>query len=324
MPTLYQFRMEKRGNDPDECEDSIAYSAHDNSYIFAMSDGAGEAAFSREWSAILTEYVVNNPPDPNTVEDFLKWLQTSTTELHNLWVAAIPPFEALPWHGKVKFRRGSSATILFVKIEDSVMKVCAVGDSCLFHIRNAELLKAFPIDDCKEFGTRPYLINTQHGVSGDQASVAIWNTSIQENDAIILATDALAAWLLCKYTNWDRSWETILGLEQNDPTFREWIEGLRNEKEIRNDDVALVIFKNLLPTKSKENSDEDKNAIINPPTGVDFQLEPPSLPIVPPLGETSLVESEVEQASTSSAEEHVTDTDQAFSEDNHDAEEMAQ
>lgn len=324
MPILYQFRMEKRGNDPHECEDSIAYSAHDNSHVFAMSDGAGEAAFSREWSAILTRYVVNNPPDPNTIEDFLQWLQTSTTELHALWVAAIPPFEALPWHGKAKFRRGSSATFLFVKIENSAMHVCAVGDSCLFHIRNAELLKAFPIDECEEFGTRPYLINTQSGVSGDQASVAIWGANIQENDLIILATDALSAWLLCRYRDGERPWETILGLEQNDATFREWIENLRDEKEIRNDDVALVIFKSSLSTKNKEESDEDQNAILNSPTGVDSQLEPPSLPIVPPLGETNLVESEVEQASTSGVEKYVADADQAFLEDNHDAEEMAQ
>ena len=63
--TLRRFSIPKCGNDPHECEDKANLHSrrtlHRGDFRIAVSDGATNAAWSREWGAILTKHFVQHP-----------------------------------------------------------------------------------------------------------------------------------------------------------------------------------------------------------------------------------------------------------------------
>ena len=69
------------------------------------------------------------------------------------------------------------------------------------------------------------------------------NGECQPGDRFFLATDALAHWFLTQHEEKRQPWHTVLAAcQQSADTFVAWIEALRDERDIRNDDVTLVII----------------------------------------------------------------------------------
>ena len=144
----------KLGNRPDECEDDCRaiYPGRfgrdgSNSARFAVADGATESAFSREWAQILVRDFVERTPDlvgnePDGLEEWLRKCQ-------ECWDRLIP-WSSIPWHGEAKTRAGALATLLGLSIVRQPgsssglrWRALAVGDSCLFLVRQDELLLSF-------------------------------------------------------------------------------------------------------------------------------------------------------------------------------------
>ena len=65
----------------------------------------------------------------------------------------------------------------------------------------------------------------------------------RSGDRFFLATDALAQWFLKQIEDQGRPWETLAAVcEGDEEGFAAWIDTLRDEKEIRNDDVTLLVI----------------------------------------------------------------------------------
>jgi hypothetical protein len=62
------------------------------------------------------------------------------------------------------------------------------------------------------------------------------------DDHFYLMTDALAHWFLSEWERGGEPWTVLQDFDVNSeaPAFRDWLEGLRREGRIRNDDVTLV------------------------------------------------------------------------------------
>jgi hypothetical protein len=70
-------------------------------------------------------------------------------------------------------------------------------------------------------------------------------------ETLLLTTDALAVWLLRQVEAHAHPWPALLNLRSHDD-FAAWVEGLRQDKQIRNDDTSLlVIHVDDAPTNSK-------------------------------------------------------------------------
>jgi hypothetical protein len=114
-----------------------------------------------------------------------------------------------------------------------------VGDCCLFHVRAGRLLHAFPVKDADAFGNQPDLIGSRPNskpirrmrLEGD------W----QDPDLLLLMTDALAQSFLRKVANNDDAWKEILTLKTQE-AFEAWTTKTRQRKELRNDDVTLMVI----------------------------------------------------------------------------------
>jgi len=247
-----KFWLPKAGNDTEEYEDAfrvvcpqhVGASGLGPARI-AVSDGASESPFAREWANILTDAFVTEPPAScDMTEDSLNtWLKSPRERWH-----ASVPWDRLPWHGEAKTQAGAFATLLGLTIkaapdnsEQLSWQALAVGDSCLFIVRDDRLWLSFPLEDAAQFDNTPALLCSNPANAGD-----VWEGIRQQSgecaagDLLIFATDALACWFLAENAAEERPWETLLELGSSE--WEAWVGEQRQDGFMRNDDTTLVII----------------------------------------------------------------------------------
>jgi hypothetical protein len=192
-----------------------------------VADGASASAFSRLWAQLLVRAYVVGKLTPEELERDLEPLQVR-------WAADVGRRE-LPWYALEQARRGAFAALAGLTLRpDRTWTALAVGDCCLFHVRDGHLLQALPIADPEEFGNRPLLIdsrasaNTQLRAAG---AIVTAEGTWRSGDTFLLMSDALAAVFLREHR---------LDFAPSARGFGRWIRGLRAERRLRNDDVSLV------------------------------------------------------------------------------------
>ena len=242
-----RFQTAKAGNRPDECEDAsrVVYSVHANEARIALCDGASESAFARSWAQILVEAFVRRPPDLSDLSGpvLTGWLGPCEKK----WSQAVP-WERIPWHGEAKTRAGALAALLALTIDMQPnssggfpWQAAAVGDCCLFVVRDDDLQLAFPMDSASQFNNTPSLICSNPANNrGLWGRVGQLRGEFRSGDVVILSSDALAAWLLKEYASDGRPWEILLSLKRAE--WGEWVQERRAEHSMRNDDTTAIII----------------------------------------------------------------------------------
>jgi hypothetical protein len=197
-PRWRALSLPKHGCPAAEYED--AWAADPSAGRFAVADGASESAFAGLWARLLVEGFVAAPCPANLAT----WLDGT----RDLWAAEVMGLE-LPWYGERKRQEGSFATLLGVELLPPTpdgpgrWRAAAVGDSCLFHVREGRLVEAFPLDRSSDFGNEPRLI----GSRGRRAPMAAYGGgSLLPGDRLFLMTDALAQWFLRNQERSGRPW----------------------------------------------------------------------------------------------------------------------
>jgi hypothetical protein len=243
--TVRSLWAPKAGNSRQQYEDAFWPSWHNREaqarlFRFAVADGATEAAFSRLWALLLVLlYCGSNRLLPEAVEERAK-----------LWSRAVFA-RPLPWFAVEKAQRGSFSSLLGLTLQDLPADTAshgswtafAVGDSCLFQLRGAELVKSWPIANSEHFGLHPLLISTN-----PTKNERIWSAlndcnltgSWCSGDQFLLMTDALAVWYLSSIEAGAEVDCILPDSSCTDTQFADWLAELRLHGEIRNDDVTLV------------------------------------------------------------------------------------
>ncbi len=231
--------LSKRGNEPDECEDDYAIDLARGR--FAIADGASESSFAKEWARLLVEHNAVTPV--RWERRWRDWLPP----LQQLWLQQVKS-RPLPWYAEWKAEQGAFSTFLSLLVDTTRTEQrwwsSAVGDSCLFHVRDDQLLTSFPIERSEEFGSNPNLIGSRAPVLALPPGHEHWRIGkCQSRDRFFLATDALSEWILRQCESQSRPWQTLFAqLAESTDSFSAWIEDLRDRRQIRNDDITLVII----------------------------------------------------------------------------------
>jgi hypothetical protein len=234
------FGAPKRGNSASEYEDACA--ANPKAGRFAIADGASESSFAALWARLLVERFTHLPPKRSARTDWL-------TPLQQRWSSEVDKLE-LPWYAEAKRELGASATFLGLVLKRSVDRrsgiwlARAVGDCCIFQIHNERLVKAFPLTCSSEFCDRPNLLNSkpERNQSHQQALKEI-RSRWCVGDRFLMMTDAIAQWFLSRHEQAGKPWQEIARMLPDgmpDKAFDSWIEKLRTQSDLRNDDVTLV------------------------------------------------------------------------------------
>ena len=240
-----RFQTPKGGNLPEECEDaSLAVYPHGGGPAkIALSDGASESAFSRPWARILSDAFVRRPMDMSNLDgpSLAEWLKPCEEEW-NRWV----PWERIPWHGEAKTRAGALATLIGMVIDKAPgrggslsWQALAVGDCCLFVVRDDALAVTFPLEEASQFNNTPALV-----CSNSAKNDRLWpgvhqhRGELLPGDLILLSSDALACWILQERDRGRRPWQTLSSLNAGE--WDGWVQEQRRQRTLKNDDTTLI------------------------------------------------------------------------------------
>lgn len=228
---VQSFSVQKAGNAIAECEDMWDYAQHDGSMSIALSDGATESSFAREWAEeLVTNFVHRHEIKHAGWQDWLLRSQKSWQS----WLAQ----QNLSWFAKRKAAVGAFATFVSLEIcPDLRWKATALGDSCIFMVRDHQLLRSFPIQNSDQFNYHPRLLATHSQALVTDMRQASGNAKL--GDRFYLATDALACWIFKQIEANQDPW---LKLEQmhSQELFGDWVKELRDCQQIVNDDTTLL------------------------------------------------------------------------------------
>lgn len=233
------YSLHKDGLQPDEYED--AFAGNPKTGRFAVADGASESSFASLWAKLLVEGFVAAREGRTTIG----WLPP----LQQRWAEAVDHLE-LDWFGEEKRQQGAFATFLGISFKkpqegkEGRWKALAVGDSCLFQVRDNARCEAFPLSSSADFGNRPKMLGSRgKGDALAQATVKLGKW--QPGDRFFLMTDALAQWFLRQDEEKHKPW-LALGrkMVQKDATttMTAYVEELRRKGELRNDDTTLLVI----------------------------------------------------------------------------------
>ena len=154
----------------------------------------------------------------------------------------------VPWYVTEKREQGAFATVLglaiFFPVNDEHRSgrilAASIGDCGLFRfdapISYADGLSAkwaWPHDDPDAFTYRPELVSSRQSAAGSGAQMQFLEDEWAPGDVFVLATDAVAAWLLREQPP----------LPTTDADARAWLQGAQADGRLRNDDSTLVILR---------------------------------------------------------------------------------
>ena len=233
---VQDFHTPKKGSSEQEYEDAFFPSAcfHRglDGFRCAVADGASESAFAREWAQLLVRGFGRR-----------RW---HLDYLQRVWRKIVSKGPR-PWYLEAKVAKGAHAAFVGLSVrddEEGTWRALAIGDTCLFHVRNNELLLAAPIDRSEEFDNNPFLLSTKSPskIDPNEPHVHMLTGTWQSKDAFYLATDALSQWLLSELENGRPPWKLLceLGTESEAQPFESLVTGLREEKVLHNDDTTLL------------------------------------------------------------------------------------
>lgn len=222
--------MPKGGASTDEYEDAAAVRKAAWPVRAAVADGATESAFARPWAETLAEGLCTIAVTPDALLDALPDWRSRWVEAH------ADRTEELPWYGAAKTREGAFATLLGLELRrDGHWRAAGVGDGLLLHLREGAVQQTWPHAAPDEFTNRPALLASRPGPSNPEvedcrAVTGTWT----KDDTFLLATDAVAAWLLRTDPEAARTWTA--------DDFRAAVESARAEGVLRNDDSTLLVL----------------------------------------------------------------------------------
>ncbi len=283
---------QKLGNTPEQWED--AYASDPVAGVAAVADGASSGIFCRTWADQLARRFVLDRPDLRDPVTLARWVN----QLRNEWRATIN-YPKLNWAQQRKVDDvGAAATLLGLEVGPldadgyRPWRATAVGDACLFWLRDGRLLGSFPVVAHDQFGSAPLLIRSNPG----HKTLALAAAGLcRPGDAFVLATDAVAARLLRSTTHgpgpdWD-GFETI-----PEGQWRADLDALRRSNDMVNDDCTLLTLRVAgheprsrapLAEPAPVGASSGGPAPVEPPAAVGAESEAPSGPASGELADTA-------------------------------------
>lgn len=246
------FIVHKEAENLDDCQDARAQS--DRKGRYAIADGVTHSFFPKEWATLLVEHFCESTDFSLAKTDWRNWI----APIQQKWYERVEEKvrERNRFYLTNSFNTKESAASTFIGIEfrkdSGAWEAMIVGDSCLFHQSDTGL-KSYPIEDSTDFTNRPEFF-ASFAKDNHSEPTFIHGNAIP-GDTFILATDALAKWILehKEIGKIDAALDRLKAME-TDEKFYQFIHTARHDEAIRlvNDDVTLMLI-------SVEDNQDPKN-----------------------------------------------------------------
>ena len=237
------FITHKRAESPDDCQD--AGKLDDEQGRYAIADGATRSFFPKEWADLLVKHFCKNTDLSLTETNWRDWI----APIQQKWYKQVEERvkERNLFYLTNSFNAEESALATFIGLEfnkaNGEWQAMIVGDSCLFHRSKTEF-ESYLIEQSSDFTDRPEAVASFKKDNHPEPSFK--SGQAEPGDTFILATDALAKWILKhkEAGEFDAALHTLKALE-TDKQFHQFADEARdNEGDIRlvNDDVTLMLI----------------------------------------------------------------------------------
>lgn len=271
---LRSFTLPKSGHAASENEDAFAYDTEgarsggnlgdarhatrrlrsETAVRIAVADGATESSFADTWARLIVkafcrpaQSVPGAAWGGRFVEQSLRQQTArSVDRAARAWDRCYGN-RPLSWYAEKKRDLGAFAALAGLRLCPAkppqipgTWTAIAIGDACLFQFRSGSLWHAFPIGDHTGFSDTPRLLPSKRRSDEDFVSQSgYWDPG----DEFVLATDALACWIL-QASSLGEDVATQLRNLSSFEDFEAWVEQLRNADgpgaRLRDDDVTLA------------------------------------------------------------------------------------
>lgn len=309
------FWLSKDADEPEQFQDAFELDAERG--IAAIADGVSSAIFSGPWARQLVQAVAAEPPNLEDATAFQDWLARSRAA----WSSQID-VSKLTWYQRPKMVDGAMTTLLWVELhpaevgEDGLAKtyrlrMFAIGDTCLFHLRGGQSLAKFPLETSLEFGLNPAVIASIDRKRDHQLAFKAAEAECLPDDLLVLCTDAIALWAYERAEAGEPvAWESYWDLDAE--AWRDEIFALRDAARMRFDDSTLVLLRvieetpapaaeaeaNLEPAEAAEGNEAVEIALASLDLFEEDRLAPSIEPapedVVEPVGLDEAIESPLE------------------------------
>lgn len=218
---------------PEANEDAVALDL-DNDRA-AVLDGATESFAAQRWTRIVAGQWTAGRED---------WLAAAQDEL-----AVALDGARLTWAQESALARGSFCTIASAQALPGGLRLQAVGDSCVLLLRGSALVASFPLASATQFTSAPAALASDpqaldRCLSALDAGTVLMPVADGEVSHVLLATDALAAWLLNEDHDARAARLTmLLDAGSDDASFSALVAGERAAHRMKADDSTAVLLR---------------------------------------------------------------------------------
>lgn len=231
----------KKAESIDDCQDAIKVNQEESRY--AVADGATRSFFPKQWAELLVERFCDMPDLSLDAENWKQWLVPIQEKWYKQVEERVKVRDQFYLTNSLNTREPAVATFVGLEIEKPKRewRAMIVGDSCLFH-KSEFGFRSYLLEKSEDFTSQPEAFASY--AEGNHYDPEFIRGEIQSGDLFILATDALAKWILeHKESGNLEAVLNRLGQIETPEQFNLFVDRAR-EEDIRlvNDDVALLLI----------------------------------------------------------------------------------
>ncbi|MGD0068077.1 MAG: hypothetical protein ABSB76_32185 [Streptosporangiaceae bacterium] len=221
-------------------------------FRFVVTDGATETYAAREWVDLLVGSFMS--PGSTSVANghgVACWPDINRSSLSSWfgamqkqWWAEAPA--ANDTIERTKLKQGTMATfvggqLIGLDTASPQWQAAALGDSVLFHVRNAQLVDQVPLLRSADFDTTPDGVDTRpERLDWMSGELQLREGPLAAGDTIFVATDAFAKWMVTRHEARDKTlWPQLSGLD-HPFVFDRIVAAERQAGTMKDDDVTLM------------------------------------------------------------------------------------
>lgn len=246
--TVKSFIAPKKGETAADCQD--AKDQNESIGRYAVADGATLSFFPRQWADLLVKRFCYQEEFPLSLEEdnWEVWIEPIQQE----WLESVSKTvqETKDYMLVDRLSKRESALSTFIGIEFNIdkgeWKALILGDSCLFHQSGSEF-KSYLLEKITDFQYRPKSFASFQNDNPVGGPPEVKSDKALPGDLFILATDALAKWIVQHRENGEDKLQKALDRLkeiETDEQFEEFVDLTRDQEDIRliNDDVTLMLI----------------------------------------------------------------------------------
>ena len=240
--TTRSFIIQKEAESREDCQDACRQNKEMARY--AVADGATQSFFPKEWAELLVEHFCEASVPFPTTNSWRPWIKPVQEKWYERVARTVEERDVFFLNNPFNLRQPAASTFIGLEFDrvQAKWQAMIVGDSCLFHL-SAREFRSYIIERSADFTNRLRAFASYDTDNHTEPSFVECDTI--PGDTLILATDALAKWIL-QHEEAGRRDEVLGELKEieDENQFHEFVHRARTDEYIRlvNDDVTLMII----------------------------------------------------------------------------------